>query len=427
VRTRFVCALAICAVAVVTLSAENWPAWRGPQANGISGEKGVPLKWSTTENIAWKLAMPSRSGATPIVWGNHIFLNVATAMSSGDLELWAVDRKGGQVLWKRPLGGGNNQQRKQNMSTPSPVTDGTTVWVMTGTGILKAFDFKGNELWMRDVQKDYGRFGLNWGYASSPLLHQGALYIQVLHGMKTDDPSYVMKVDGKSGKTIWKVERPTKAISESPDAYTTPVLVNTGKSSEIVITGGDIVTGHDPATGRELWRSNGLNPSNDPYYRIVASAIFSNGLLVVPSRNRPMLAIRPGGTGDVTQSHRAWSFDLGPDVPSPISDGTLVYVFRDNGVVHALDLKTGAVIWGPERLKTGAYSASPVLAEGRLYITSENEGLTSVISAGPKFQILAENPLDDYTLASPAISNGQIFIRTDKFLWAIGKGTSTAD
>ncbi len=161
---RFLAFLSIgCLSLVVTLSAENWPAWRGPLANGVSGEKGLPTKWSTKENIAWKLAMPSRSGATPIVWNDHIFLNVATAMTSGDLELWAVDRKKGEPLWKRPLGGGNNQQRKQNMSSPSPVTDGSTVWVMTGTGILKAFDFKGTELWMRDVQKDYGRFGLDLG------------------------------------------------------------------------------------------------------------------------------------------------------------------------------------------------------------------------------------------------------------------------
>ena len=416
-----------CLALVATLHAENWPAWRGPQANGISNEKGLPTKWSTAENIAWKLPMPSRSGATPIIWNDHIFLNVATAMQSGDIELWAVDRKKGVPMWKRPLGSGNNQQRKQNMSTPSPVTDGTTVWVMTGTGILKAFDFKGTELWMRDVQKDYGRFGLNWGYASSPLLHQGALYIQVLHGMKTDDPSYLMKVDGKSGKTVWKVNRPTKAIEESPDAYTTPLLVRTGKTAEIAVTGGDIVTGHDPDTGKELWRANGLNPSNDPYYRIVASSIVAGDLIIAPTRNRPMLALKPGGSGDVTQSHKAWSFDLGPDVPSPVSDGKLVYVVRDNGVVHALDLKTGAVVWGPQRLKTGAYSASPVLADGKLYVTSENEGMTSVFTAGPKFEVVAENSLDDYCLASPAVSNGQIFIRTDKFLWAIGKsptGTS---
>jgi outer membrane protein assembly factor BamB len=422
VSKRMLLLLTIVSLAVVTVSAENWPQWRGPQQNGISAEKGLPTKWSTEENIAWRLAMPSRSGATPIIWNNHIFLNVATQMQTGDLELWAVDRRKGEPLWKKPIGGGNNQQRKQNMSSPSPVTDGTTVWVMTGTGILKAFDFKGTELWMRDVQKDYGPFGLNWGYASSPLLYEGNLYVQVLHGMKTDDPSYVMKIDGKTGKTVWRVERPTAAISESPDSYTTPLLVRTGTKAEIVISGGDIVTGHDPASGKELWRADGLNPTKDRNYRIIASPVVAGGLIIAPTRNKPMLALKPGGSGDVTTSHKAWSFDLGPDVPTPISDGKLLYVVRDNGVVHALDVKTGAVVWGPERLKTGAYSASPVLAEGRLYITSENEGLTTVFAAGPKFEILAENPLDDYCLASPAVSDGQIFIRTDKFLWAIGKG-----
>jgi outer membrane protein assembly factor BamB len=423
VSKRILLLLTIGSLAVVTVSAENWPQWRGPQQNGISAEKGLPTKWSTEENVAWRLAMPSRSGATPIIWNNHIFLNVATQMTTGDLELWAVDRRKGEPLWKKPLGGGNNQQRKQNMSSPSPVTDGTTVWVMTGTGILKAFDFNGNELWMRDVQKDYGPFGLNWGYASSPLLYDGALYVQVLHGMKTDDPSYVMKVDGKTGKTLWKVDRPTDALMESPDSYTTPVLVREGNKVEIAISGGDIVTGHDPATGKELWRAHGLNPSKDRNYRIIASPLVAAGLIIAPTRNRPMLALKPGGSGDVTSSHKAWSFDLGPDVPTPISDGKLLYVVRDNGVVHALDVKTGAVVWGPERLKTGAYSSSPVLADGRLYITSENEGLTTVFSAGPKFEVIAENPLDDYCLASPAISNGQIFIRTDKFLWAIGKAS----
>ena len=163
------------------------------------------------------------------------------------------------------MGGGNNMQRKQNMSSPSPVTDGRTVWVLTGTGILKAFDFKGKELWIRDIQKDYGAFGLNWGYASSPLLHEGMLYVPVLHGMKTDDPSYVLKIDGKSGKTLWRVERPTDAIRESPDAYIDAGAdAGYGNKTEIVITGGDVVTGHDPGTGKELWRADGLNPENIP-------------------------------------------------------------------------------------------------------------------------------------------------------------------
>ncbi len=173
------------------------------------------------------------------------------------------------------------------MSSPSPVTDGRNVWVMTGTGILKAFDFTGKELWMRDIQKDYGAFGLNWGYASSPLLHEGALYVQVLHGMKTDDPSYVLRIDGKTRQDTcggWSGRR--DAIRESPDAYTTPALLRYGTKTEIVITGGDVVTGHDPATGKELWRADGLNPENNPYYRIVASPIVAGGLVIAPTRER---------------------------------------------------------------------------------------------------------------------------------------------
>src|SRR5580765_2403989 len=269
--------------------AENWPQWRGPSANGVSLEKNLPAKWTADENLAWKLAMPEWSGSTPIIWGDRIFLNVA---EGNDLYLWCVDRTKGTMLWKKPLGSGNVKMRKQNMSSPSPVTDGKSVYVMTGTGILKAFDFAGKELWMRDVQKDYGRFGLNWGYASSPLLFEDSLYVQVLHGMRTDDPSYVMRIDRTSGKTIWKVERPTTAIRESPDAYTTPALLRYGKTAEIVITGADCVTGHDPATGKELWRANGLNPDNNPFHRIVASLIIFNEIIYAPARVRPLLALK---------------------------------------------------------------------------------------------------------------------------------------
>ena len=413
------CVALVAAGAVV--SADNWPQWRGPALNGVSSEQGLPVKWSPTENIAWKVPMPGRSGATPIIWGEHIFLNVGTADGEGDLELWALDRNGGKILWKGHIAGGNHLERKQNMSSPSPVTDGRRVWVMTGVGVLKAFDFKGKELWARDIQKDYGAFGLNWGYASSPLLHDGDLFVQVLHGMKTDDPSYVLRIDGDSGKTLWRVERPTAAIRESPDAYTTPALLRHGKSVEIAISGGDIVTGHDPASGKELWRMNGLNPQNNPFFRIIASPLAVGDILIAPTREKPMLAIKAGGRGDVTATHKLWSFENGPDVPTPVSDGTLLYSVTDRGVAYALELQTGKVVYGPERLRPDSYSASPVLAEGKIYITSENEGLTSVYRAGPKFELLAENPLGEYTLASPAVSDGQIFIRTTGHLWAIGQ------
>ena len=401
----------------VVAHAENWPQWRGPALNGVSAEKNLPVKWTTEENVAWKVAMPGVSGSTPIIWRDRIFLSVA---DGDNLSFWCLNKTNGEVLWKQPLGAGNVKMRKHNMSSPSPVTDGRNVYVMTGTGILKGFDFNGKEVWSRDIQKDYGTFGLQWGYASSPLLFEDSLYVQVLHGMKTDDPSYVMRIDKKNGKTLWKVDRPTNAIRESPDSYTTPALLRYGKNIEIVITGGDCVTGHDPATGKELWRANGLNPDNNPSYRIVASPIVFDNIIYAPTRVKPLLALKAGGRGDITSSHVLWSTVNGPDVPTPVTDGKYFYMINDRGIMWCLDAKTGAELYSQQRIKPGTYSGSPVLADGKIYITNE-DGLTTVVAAGPKFEVLAENPLNDYVLSSPAISDGRIYIRTGQHLYAIGK------
>ena len=446
-----------------TLFAENWPHWRGPARDGSSAEVGLPVSWGATckagagakpaqaapqgrggfgfgegrpitplactdfdtTNVAWRLPLPAYSGSTPIIWGDTIFLNVATGANDGILELWAVDRQKRAPVWKRQLADTNHMERKQNMSTPSPVTDGRFVWVMTGVGSLKAFDFAGKEIWARDIQKDYGRFGLQWGYASSPLLQGDFLYVQVLHGMKTDDPSYVLKIDKMTGKTVWRVERHTNAQSESPDSYTTPLWVDAGGRPELIITGADVVSAHDPQTGKEFWRADVLNPTRNTSYRIIASPLFVSGLVIAPTRNNPLVAVRPGGTGDVAGSHIAWTFAQGPDVPTPVTDGKLLYIVRDNGVVFALDVKTGATVYGPVRLPPGTYSASPVLADGKIYVTTEEEGVTTVFRAGPKFEILSSNTLlgdcSPYCLSTVAVSEGQLFVRTASFLWAIGE------
>jgi len=291
---------------------------------------------------------------------------------------------------------------------------------MTGNGILKGFDFSGRELWARDIQADYGRFGLNWGYASSPLLFEDALYVQVLQGMKTHDPSYLLRIDKKTGKTVWRVERPTDAVRESPDAYTTPDLLRSGGEVQIVVSGGDCVTVHDPATGKEIWRGTGFNPGKNADHRVIASPVVHGDVIYVPTRVRPLQVFRAGGHGDITESHRLWSFQNGPDVPTPVTDGTYFYSVNDRGIVWCLDAKTGKEIWGPQRIRRAIYSSSPVLADGKIYITDE-DGVTTVFKAGPKFEALAENNLDDYTLSSIAVSGGQLFLRTAKYLYAIGK------
>lgn len=413
-RGLFVAAFLLCPL---VLSAENWPQWRGAAMNGVSHEKNLPVKWTTEENIAWKTSMPDRSGSTPAIWGDRIFLNVA---EKGSLYLWALDRRSGAVLWKKEVSGGDHMMRKQNMSSPSPVTDGRWVWVMTGTGIFKAFDFESNEKWMRDIQADYGKFGLNWGYASSPLLHESALYVQVIHGMRTKDPSYILRIDKQTGKTLWRVERPTEAIHESPDAYTTPVLAKTGGKLELIIAGGDVLTGHDLDNGKELWRGGGFNPTNNPAHRIIASPVVVDDIVYAPTRVRPFIAYRAGGRGDVTKTQQLFQFQNGPDVPSPVCDEQFLYIVNDRGIVYVVDRKTGAEIYGGQRLRNGTYSSSPVIADGKIYVTSE-EGVTSVFRTGPKFEVMAENETQEYTLSSVAVSEGQLFLRTAGHLYCIGK------
>lgn len=405
------------AVVRTCVVADNWPQWRGPELNGVSKETNLPIRWSKSEALAWTLPLPAWSGSTPIIWRDRVFLNVA---EGSGLFLWCIDRAAGRVLWKRQLGEGNRQIRKQNMSSPSPSTDGSLVWVMTGTGVLKAFDFDGKERWTRDIQHDYGMFGQLYGYGSSPLLFEDSLYLQVLHGSHTAEPSYLLRIDKITGKTIWRVERTSNARQESPDAYTTPTVVRDRSRSTIVVSGADVVTGHDPATGTEIWRAEGLNPSGEGIYRIIASPLVHDGFVYAPSRERPLLAIRAGGRGDVSRSHVVWRFMNGPDVPTPVTDGIYLYVINDRGIMWCLDANTGAPVYERQRLRPSTYTGSPVLADGKIYITNE-DGLTSVVRAGPKFEVLAENDLEEYTLSSPAVSDGQIFIRTDKALYAIGQ------
>ncbi len=395
-------------------SAEDWPHWRGPGRSGVA-PGSAPLEWSSEKNVVWTLPLPELSGATPIVWGDRVFLNVADGER---LELWSIDRRRGSVVWTRPLDDRNVEKRKGNMSSPSPVTDGQGVWVMTGTGVLKGFDFDGEALWSLDLQETYGPFGILHGYSSSPLLHDDSLYVQVLHGFHTDDPSYLMRIDKATGEVRWRVERPTDAPREAPDAYTTPALLEHDNGFEIVISGADYVTGHDPASGAEIWRVSGLNPSANPMQRIVASPVVVGSMIYVPSRVNPLLALDASGRVDGAEPRVAWSTSRGPDVPTPVVTEDYVFILSDNGIVWCLDAASGDAVWGPERVESSTYSASPIVAAGKLYVTNE-AGLTTVIEAGPEFRVLARSEVDEYTLSSLAVAGGQIFLRTADHLYCI--------
>jgi len=460
--------LLLCGCACLTAAdpVDNWPQWRGPHLNGsTTSAKNLPVSWSPTENVVWRLEMPSWGAATPIVWDDIVFITSAEkgfanpprfaaggpagprpggppggprpggpppggpgpggpprargeqVFEHDNLFLLAVNRKDGSVRWSRLIGGGNRIHRKQNFSSPSPVTDGRHVWWMTGTGILSCFDFAGKLIWQRDIPKEYGRFGLNHGYASTPLLHGDRLYVQVLHGMTTDDPSYVFAVDKRSGKTIWRVERPTEAQSESPDNYSTPVLARVDGKLHLVISGADWATGHDLETGKELWRMGGFNPDNQRAYRTIASSLVIGDMVFTTStRGRPFIAFRAGGSGLITETNQVWKNDLGSDVPTPATDGKRIYVLGDSGIVRSFEAGTGKMIWDNRRIEGGTYSSSPLLADGKLYMTNE-DGTTTVLRAGDEFEVLAVNKLDSHTLASPVAVGNQIFLRTAEHLY----------
>jgi outer membrane protein assembly factor BamB len=443
--------IALAAAVTALISGEsfsNWPQWRGPRLDGSNPTaKSLPVTWSTTDNVKWRAPLPSWSAATPIVWENTVFVTSAeqgfhepkkyrpgqpvTASDAEDsrassglpdkIFLIAVNRNDGSMRWQRVVSHGNRIYRKQNMASPSPVTDGISVWIITGLGILTCLDFEGNEVWRRDIQKDHGPFGLSHGYASSPLLHGNRLYIQVLHGKKTDDPSYVFAVDKKSGKTVWKVVRPSDAQYESPDSYSTPALVRVAGKLQLVISGGDYVTGHDLETGLELWRMGGFNPHQERFYRTIASSlVVGDSVYTTSTRGKPFIAFRAGGNGDITATNLVWKNDMGSDVPTPTTDGKRIYVVADRGIMACLDAKTGALVWDRQRIEPGTYSASPLLADGKLYVTNE-DGATTVLQAGDEFKILAVNRLNSHTLASPVAAGDQIFLRTADYLYCLSK------
>lgn len=426
---------------------ENWPQFRGAEQTGVASAANLPETWSETEsaagrqeaasgNIVWRTPLPSWSGGSPIVWGDRIFVTspskpevnadgVSPSPAGGlGLLLLCISKRDGALLWQRELDTGNKQISKQNSSSPSPVADGVHVWAVTGTGTVAALTMDGEILWKRNLQTDYGPFAMQFGYASSPLLCDGKLIVQVLHGFKMDAPSYLAAFDASSGKDRWRIERPTDAIRESRDSYNTPTLLRYEGKTQIIASGGDYVTGHDPETGKEIWRAHGLNPRNSDKNRIIVSPVAVDGMIYAGSSRKPLLALRGGGQGDITTTHLAWTYDGtdGPDVPTPACDGVYLYLVDDRGVITCFNARTGEVTWGPERTAKGSVSASPLVADGKIYITNE-DAVTSVLAAGPQYKLLATNTLhsEGRTLSSLAVSGGQIFLRTPTHLYCIAK------
>lgn len=424
--TNFACCVGTIIVAFTigaAAHAENWPNWRGPANDGISGEKNLPVKWSKDENVAWRLELPGAAGATPVIWGDRIFL---TSTDKEDLVLMCVSTDG-KPIWKKTIDVGNKVVRgdEGNSCSPSPVTDGKNVWALMGTGVMACYDFDGNEVWKFNLGDRFGALDIAFGYTSSPVLHGNHLYLQLIHGDGKVDTreARVVALHKSNGKTAWEQPRDSDAVRECEHSYASPVLYDDGKLAFLVSHGADFAIAHDLKDGHELWRVGGLNPKNDynDTLRFVASPVTAPGMIVVPSaKNGPVVAVRPDGSGDITNSaeSKLWTMKNNtPDVPSPVVHGGLVYLCRENGNLICLDAKTGERIY--EKLTTrDRHRASPVCADGKIYLTARN-GKISVVAEGREFQMLGQNDLAESISSSPAISNGTIYFRTFEALWAI--------
>ena len=405
---------------------QNWPQWRGPDANGVSPETGIPAKWGPNENIAWKVRIPGRGNSTPILWQDRVFVtsqlgNGVVEASSARYEgpvppndspvtfvIHCYSSKDGRLLWEHKLAAEAPLPAVHafnNLASPSPVTDGERLYAWFGTGQIVALTLEGKLVWQRNPGREFSPFKLQWGAGSSPVLYKDSLILQCDH----EPAAYLLALDRKTGKTLWKTDRGTGLRG-----YSTPLLVAVGERHELVVNSSPRIDAYDPETGKLLWFTDGDCKTPVP------AAVSANGIIYTSRgyNSGPYLAIRPGGKGDVSGSHVLWRMPTGaPYVSSLLYYRDLIYMATEVGVVRCVDPETGETVW-TERVG-GNFSASPVGADGRIYLLNE-EGETVVLQAGKKCIVLSRNPLNEVCRASPAIAAGRIFIRSEQHLFAIG-------
>ncbi len=426
-------AISVLAIPLANSTADNWPQWRGGKFDSISPETNAPAEIAVDKNLLWKFEMPGPGGASPVVWGDNVFVTTVEGGDNGDdLSLLCLSTEG-KLKWKKKLEGKNRNSRDSgNSASPSPSTDGEHVWAMTANGVVQCFDMKGEQVWSKDLQEVYGKFHIQFGMTSTPVLDQGRLYFQLIHGelkrrSRETSVGWVIALDAKSGKEIWKQERKTDGLFENRHSYASPVLYRDGEIEFLVTHGGDYVIGHSLKDGSELWRCGDLNPKGDNYnytLRFVSSPVCAKGMLVVPTaKSGPVLALKVDSnlTGDVTDKKqtRHWRMDRGtPDVATPVIYNEQVYLARENGVLICVDATTGEQIY-QERLLADRHRSTPVAANGKVYI-ADRKGKITILEAGRKLTVLSTSELGEETLASPAISNGRVYVRTQKNLYAFG-------
>ncbi len=432
-RTVVLCLIVL---STTQLLAENWPQWRGPGGQGVSRETKLPALWTPGQNIAWKVEVPGRGHSAPVIWNDRVFITTAIEgepvpgakavehIDSGKpflhpdsvgadrmhtYKVLSYDGRTGKLLWEQAAWQGvpfDNRHRKSSFASPSVATDGTLVFAYFGSEGVFAYDVSGKPVWKASVGK-VKTLGL--GAASSPVIHEGLVILQCDDDEGKD--SAIVALEAKTGRERWRTKRPVQV------SWSTPVLVSAGARTELVTNGSEWIIAYDPATGKELWRTKGV-ASN-----AIHTPVVGNGVVVVSAGfpAKKTIAIKPGGSGDVTGTALIlWTYDKGTAyVVSPIHYEGLLYLVNDRGVITALDVRTGEVKYEGGRVPVPAsFMGSPIAADGRILMTSE-DGDTFVIKAGPKHEVIATNSVGEPVYTTPAISNGRIYVRGERHLFAI--------
>lgn len=455
VRNHLPTVLVVAAVALAgsELSAWNWPQWRGPSSRGVSIEAGLPTTWSASQNVAWRTSLAGLGTSSPIVWGDRVIVTSqvgASALAGGDAhpqlarddralaerenpiggrrqhldappdptrrpmgsDVWLVveafSRSDGKRLWEyrtKATGTLPAVHEKHNLATPTPVTDGQLVYAWFGNGQIVALDLDGRLVWMRHLGEELAPFRTQWGHGSSPVLFGDLLLLLCDHLSN----AYLLAVEARTGKDRWKADR-----GDGRTSHSTPLVVNGPKGPEVFINSSERIDVYDPGTGELLWFAGGARQTPIP------SAVSHDGRIYLSRgyRNSDYMAIRPGGRGDVTTTHVEWQVPSGASyVPSIVHYEGLLYMTNEVGVVTCADARTGERVWR-HRLD-GVFFASPVAGDGKVYMVSET-GDTFVLRAGRSAEVLARNDLGERFIASPAISQGRLFLRSDRTLFAVG-------
>jgi outer membrane protein assembly factor BamB len=444
-------ALASAALVVLVssgLTAENWPQWRGPSSQGVSAESGLPTTWSANRNIAWRAPLAGLGTSSPIIWDDRVF--VTSQIGAGGVvggehpqlarddrtladreqpiggrrpesgrggaarePVWLVveafRRSDGRRLWEHrteAAGPLPEVHEKHNLATPTPVTDGRHVYAWFGNGQIVALDLSGRVAWTRHLGVEYAPFDARWGHGSSPVLFGDLLILLCDHQAK----SYLLALDARTGRERWKVDRGSGRVSHS-----TPLVIRGPDGDELLVNSSERIDAYDPSTGNALWHTGGARQTPIP------SAVFQKGRIYLSRgyRNSDYMAIRPGGRGDVTASHVVWQAPSGASyVPSILYYDGLLYMTNEIGIVTCADAQTGDRVWR-HRLG-GVFFASPVAGDGKIYLASET-GETFVLRAGKAPDVLSLNDVGERLIASPAISHGRLFLRSDRTLFAVGQ------